>query len=333
MTKITAFFSLLLMFCLSACMTAGEAMDTERLYGLWQNEKGQFFCLEENGTLCLPRNGAASGLSWDFDGAVLTLLTAKAPGEEASPQKLFLQKRGLWGLEFLDEEGRKVKWSRSFKKAKHLEGTLFFRERIMLPPEVTLAVRLLAEDGAVAGQSISLLSGREELAFRICFLASDLKDTAGIEASVFYGKEALFTAPEGSQVSLNERPSVLLHHAVPSREQELPLKGTYWRLKELDGKPAENFADQPEVHLILREKGEATGSDGCNNFFMGWESSDRNISFTPGGATLRLCPNGEEQARKMLQMFPAVKAWNISGGQLELRTEDSIAAVFEAVEM
>ena len=66
---------------------------------------------------------------------------------------------------------------------------------------------------------------------------------------------------------------------------------------------------------------------------MGWESSDRSISFTPGGATLRLCPNGEEQARKMLQMFPSVETWNISGGQLELRTEDSIAAVFEAVEM
>ena len=333
MTKITAFFSLLLMFCLSACMTTGENMETERLHGLWQNEKGQFFCLEENGTLCLPRNGAASGMSWDFDGAVLTLLTANAPGEEASPQKLFLQKRGLWGLEFLDEEGRKVKWSRSFKQVKHLEGSLFFRERIMLPPEVTVSVRLLTEDGTVAGQSVSLLSGREELTFRIGFLSSDLKDTAGIEASVFYGKEPLFATPEGTRVELNERPSVLLHHAVPIKEQATPLKGTYWRLKELDGKPAESFADQPEAHLILREKGEATGSDGCNNFFMGWESSDGSISFTPGGATLRLCPNGEEQARKMLQMFPTVKAWNISGGQLELRSDEKLEAVFEAVEM
>ena len=333
MTKITAFFSLLLMFCLSACMTTGENMETERLHGLWQNEKGQYFCLEEDGLLCLPGNSPAVGTSWDFDGAVLTLQTAKTSGEDNAPQKLFLQKRGLWGLEFLDEEGRKVKWSRSFKQVKHLEGSLFFRERIMLPPEVTVSVRLLPEDGTVAGQSVSLLSGREELTFRIGFLSSDLKDTAGIEASVFYGKEPLFATPEGSRVELNERPSVLLHHAVPIKEQATPLKGTYWRLKELDGKPAESFADQPEAHLILREKGEATGSDGCNNFFMGWESSDGSISFTPGGATLRLCPNGEEQARKMLQMFPNVKAWNISGGQLELRSDEKLEAVFEAVEM
>jgi putative lipoprotein len=308
-------------------------METGRLHGLWQNEKGQFFHLEEDGSLSLLRNSSASGVSWDFDGTALTLTTVDAPGKEAAPQKLFLQKRGLWGLEFLDEEGRQVKWSRSFKQVKHLEGTLFFRERIMLPPEVTVAVRLLTEDGSVAGQCISPISGREVLAFRICFLASDLKDTAGIEASVFYGRETLFAAPEGSKVSLSERPSVLLHHAVPSKAQELPLKGTYWRLKELGGKPAESFADQPEAHLILREKGEATGSDGCNNFFMGWESSDGSISFTPGGATLRLCPNGEEQAQKMLQMFPTVKAWNISGGQLELRSDEKLEAVFEAVEM
>ena len=333
MTKTTAIFSLLIMLCLSACMTAGEAMDAERLHGLWKDEKGQFFCLEEDGRLCLPRNGSAAGTNWDFDGNVLTLLTVRTPNEEAAHQKLYLQKRGLWGLEFLDAEGKKVKWSRSFKNVEHLEGTLFFRERIMLPPEVTVAVRLLTEDGSVAGQSISHRSGREELSFRIGFLSSDLNDTAGIEASVFYGKEPLFTAPAGTAADLNGRPSILLHHAVPSKKQELPLKGTYWRLKELDGKPAENFDDQPEAHLILREKGEATGSDGCNNFFMNWEGDDENISFTPGGATLRLCPKGEEQAQKMLQMFPSVIEWKITDGKLELCTEDSVAAVFEAVEM
>ena len=216
---------------------------------------------------------------------------------------------------------------------KHLKGTLFFRERIMLPPEVNVGVRLLTKEGAVVGQSSSTISGRDELSFRICFLASDLEDNAALEASVFYGKEPLFNAPEGKNIPLDGRPSVLLHHAVPSHEQELPLKGTYWRLKELYGKPVESFPGQPEAHLILSEKGEATGSDGCNNFFMGWEGSDGNISFTPGGSTLRLCPEGEEQAQKMLQMFPIVNEWKISDGKLELCTEESVAAVFEAVEM
>ena len=87
------------------------------------------------------------------------------------------------------------------------------------------------------------------------------------------------------------------------------------------------------VPPFLRDKGQATGSDGCNNFFMNWEGEGENITFQPGGATLRLCPNGAEQAQKMLQMFPSVESWNISDGQLELRSEDKVTAVFEAVEM
>ena len=333
MTRIASLLSLLLLFCLSACMTAGDATEEKRLHGLWKDEDGQFFYLDENGDLGLPRNASFSGVSWNFDGTAVTLTMEKAPGEEEEQHRLFLQKRGLWSLEFLDERGKTVFWSRSFKNVKRFEGSLFFRERIMLPPEVTISVQLRKPDGSLAGQSMATVSGREELAFHVYYLESDLKEKAAVEASIFFGREPLFTCPENTTLSLKDRPSILLHHAVPSLQKELPLKGTYWRLKELDGKPAESFADQPEAHLILRDKGQATGSDGCNNFFMDWEAGEGSISFSPGGATLRLCPNGEEQAQRFRQMFPAVTKWNISSGQLELRSENKLEAVFEAVDM
>jgi len=333
MTRIASLLSLLLLFCLSACMTAGDAMEAKRLHGLWKDEDGQFFYLDENGDLGLPRNGSFAGTSWNFDGTAVTLTMEKAPGEAAKQHRLLLQKRGLWSLEFLDERGKTVSWSRSFKNVKRFEGSLFFRERIMLPPEVTISVQLRKSDGSLVGQSMATVSGREELAFRVYYLESDLKEKAAVQVSIFFGREPLFTCPENTTLSLKERPSILLHHAVPSLQKELPLKGTYWRLKELDGKPAESFADQPEAHLILRDKGQATGSDGCNNFFMDWEVGEGRISFSPGGATLRLCPNGEEQAQRFRQMFPAVTKWNISSGQLELRSEDKLEAVFEAVDM
>ena len=334
MSKITLIFSLVLMFCLSACMTAGEATEADRLNGLWKDENGQFFYLEEGGRLGLPRNVEASGASWDYSDNILTLTTVKSPAVEPGSQVLMLQKRGLFSVEFLDAEGKKVKWSRSFKKVKSFEGTLFFRERMMLPPEVTVSVQLRRPDGgALVGQSIAVVSSHEELGFRVDYLKSDLKEKAVVEAAIFYGKEPLFSTPAGTEVALNERPAVLLHHAVPLQQKSVPLEGTYWRLKELNGTPAESFADQPEAHLILNEGGQATGSDGCNNFFMDWKKEDSQLTFLPGGATLRLCPNGEEQAQKMLQMFPAVKSWNIRDGQLELHSADKLEALLEAVEM
>ena len=333
MSKITAFLSFVLMFCLSACMTTGRAVDSEKLYGLWKNEQGQFFYLEESGRLSLLRSGEHSGVAWDFNGTALTLETVDSPGAEAEQKTLIFQKRGVFSAHFLDEPGKPVKWSRSFQKVKSLEGTLFFRERMMLPPEVTVAVQLKGKDGNVIGQSVASVSGHAALTFSVDYLASDLKDEAVIEAAVFYGSEPLFASPAGTVVTLDERPAVLLHHAVPSQSKELSLKDTYWRLKELDGKPAENFAEQPEAHLILRDDGQATGSDGCNNFFMNWEGDGESITFQPGGATLRLCPNGAEQAQQMLQMFPSVSSWRIIDGQLKLHSEDKVAAVFEAVEM
>lgn len=333
MHRITAFFSLLLMLCLTACMTAGN-LKRENIQGLWKNAEGQFFLLEEGGALSLMRSGEAAGVSWSFDGTALTLLIQKSPDDDPEQKTLFLLKRGLFGLGFRDEHGNAVEWSRSYKKVDTLEGKLFYRERMMLPPDVLLQVQLLPLEGeAAVGQSMVHVDGRGELSFSVCYLEEDLDERARIDASIFYGGEPLFVTPESQVVELSGRASVLLHHAVPSQKKEVPLKGTYWRLAELGGILAESFADQPDPHLILGEKGEAAGSDGCNNFFMGWEAEEEHITFTPGGATLRLCPGGEEQARKMLQMFPSVKSWNIIGNKLELKSEDSVEAVFEAVEM
>ena len=66
---------------------------------------------------------------------------------------------------------------------------------------------------------------------------------------------------------------------------------------------------------------------------MEWKRKDQGMSFSNGGSTLRLCPQGEEQARAIHAMFARVDEWNINGSMLELRSKNSIVAVFEAVEM
>ena len=112
-----------------------------------------------------------------------------------------------------------------------------------------------------------------------------------------------------------------------------PLLQTYWRMREINGKAVEQFPDQPEPHLILRDNGQASGSDGCNNFFMNWKRNGQEMTFSGGGSTLRLCPQGEKQSRAIHEMFAGVDEWNITGSMLELRSKNSITAVFEAVEM
>ncbi|MCH5276774.1 MAG: META domain-containing protein [Desulfovibrionaceae bacterium] len=110
-----------------------------------------------------------------------------------------------------------------------------------------------------------------------------------------------------------------------------PLTGTYWRLMTLNGQPARAFPNQAEPHLILRDDGQAAGSDGCNNFFMQWTASGSSLSFQPGGTTLMLCPQGAEQAAAFKNALAGVDAWAIHGSVLELSQDGRPLASFEAV--
>ncbi len=332
MNRITALFSLILTLFLTACMTAGPVQRVA-MHGLWQDESGRYFFLDDDGTLGLPGSTDIAGIRWDFDGTFLTLSTLDAPGKSVKKKQLTFQKKGLFCTEFLDEQGNIVKWSKSFKKTGCLEGTVFYRERMMLPPEVTVCAELRPlHSDKVEACAIVPQNGHDSLSFRIYYLSSAIKDKARLTASIFFQQEPLFSTPDFEIVSLDSSPAVLVHHAVPSRIVP-PLQGTLWRLKELNGEPAQHFADQPEAHLILQDNGQAFGSDGCNNFFMSWEAKEKSMTFSPGGATLRLCPKGNEQAQSLYQIFQTVDSWNIRGLELELYSKDRKSAVFEAVDM
>lgn len=326
---------LLAMFtvCLTACMTAKGSMKSESMSGLWVDQQGRLYALDADGTLGLPGRSDRFGVSWAFDGQLLTLRTMETPQKPVSESVLTLQKKNLFSLDFADAEGNLVRLKKSFKRVKTFEGTLFYRERILLPADVTVSASLSTPDGGSTAASLRPANGQGQLSFRIHYLAESFKDAGMLTASIFYGGEPLFTVQEPVRVELSGTPAVLLHHAVPSGAVSPALVGTYWRLKEVDGKAAEHFPDQPEAHLILKEKGQVTGSDGCNNFFMNWAGGDGTLTFTPGGATLRLCPAGEEQAQALYRVLPAVDSFRIKENTLELLSRDSVKAVFEAVEM
>jgi len=316
---------------LAACMTVRDPLTYETMIGLWVDKEGRLYALDADGVLGLPGQ-TEDGVKWNFDGQALELHTLSAPGENEAVKVLTLRRKNLFSIEFSDAGGNSVVWKRSRKNVKRLEGTLFYRERMMLPPEVNVRVSLAPLNGGREYHSLRPVNGQDQLSFRLHYLADAFEDSGLLSACVFYGRDPLFATQSPVRVKLEESPSVLLHHAV-LRSAPSSLTGTYWRLSELEGARAEHFAQQPEAHLILKEKGQAVGSDGCNNFFMTWTEEEGKLSFTPGGATLRLCPKGEEQALRLHQIFPVVDSWQIKDNTLELYSRGSVAAVFEAVEM
>lgn len=110
----------------------------------------------------------------------------------------------------------------------------------------------------------------------------------------------------------------------------------HWRLMELQGRPAEYYEHQAIPQLVFMPEsatqGRIGGADGCNRLLGGYTlQGDDGITFTHLGSTKMLCPQGDAQARLMLESLEQSTRWYIRDDRLELWGIDKSLAVFMAV--
>lgn len=119
----------------------------------------------------------------------------------------------------------------------------------------------------------------------------------------------------------------------PVQVSAATLQNTYWRVIFLGNSAAKRFENQREPHLIFRESGELTGSDGCNRLSGHYQSgTDGHMVFQDIAATSRMCAHGMEQARDFSDALAHSKHVRIIGQHLEvLDTEGNLLMRLEAV--
>lgn len=542
-----SFLCLMLTACVPQGVTLEDSAHPRTLVGDWQDEKGTYFSLDADGQLGMPGQTARSGLDWAVRGDMLVLRTLDMPGGTPREDRLGIISASSSRVVVRTASGVESQWRKSRDVVRRLDGTLAYRERMALPPQVVVSVRLFHAGSATTvandvpfASSLAYAQGQVPVPFRVHYLDKKVSGPIQLQAALLHENDSLFVTPEpvtvipqsdtqpqimlqrslpgeadpapltvpaqfrgkrqnahasaeftlflepdglylllqrqngketlsagswkqidrnhtvqlaqssGSPLSAALRPagSLLLAtpdapggevelkpavaelpqmpfrirgmfsmengqallrecttgldyalksssqgydalkaawnkeknkdgllvevdgvlryrngapapttdvHATRKGEQDIhlleiahfinakpgqtcdkpyalaSLENTYWRLMSVKGQAAQTFPDQTEPHLILRGKNEAAGSDGCNNFFMKWQATGNDISFTPGGSTLMLCPQGDEQARQMLDSVAKANTWQITGSVLELRQGSTSVATFEAV--
>ncbi len=154
----------------------------------------------------------------------------------------------------------------------------------------------------------------------------------GLGASVGYASIDALISRENDTMTLTVKNFKSLDKDKKCKQtfQNAGLTNSYWRLLTLNGKKAESFPDQREAHLTILDK-QASGSDGCNNFFMPVMIENEKLKFGQGGSTLMMCPEGDAQAREFLQTLGLVDAWQINGSVLQLKKDDEVKLSFEVV--
>ncbi len=118
-----------------------------------------------------------------------------------------------------------------------------------------------------------------------------------------------------------------------SKQNELSLSETYWKLVELMGKPV--GALSRDAYLILKaEDGKVTGSGGCNRIAGSYEASpEKNrIRFSKMISTMMACVDGMDTEHAFTEMLGRVDSYALAGGKLQLlRARMAPLAVFEPV--
>ena len=238
-------------------------------------------------------------------------------------------------------------------------GNAIYRERMALPANAVFEATL--EDvsstdapAVVVGSFRKESPGSPPFQFAIAYDPQQIMEdhTYVVRARVSVGDKVMFTSTERQQVlthghggeigvpmmmriaAKNVKPSsASAGNSTSSSAVDEPLRETYWKLVELQGKPVTTAEQQREASLVFHTKdNRITGSGGCNRLMGGYMLDGSSLHFKGVASTMMACLHGMETEQALVNALNKVESWKISGKTLELfGKEEAPLARFEAV--
>ena len=227
-----------------------------------------------------------------------------------------------------------------------VRGTATYRERIALPENAVLEVRL--EDvskadvaAVVIGRTVVERPGNPPFAFEIAYDASriDPRHRYTVRARILVAGRLMFTTDQHYPVLTsgrgNEVDLLLRRVGSPGQAGDEPLENTYWKLTRLGETPVRAVPNQREAHFILhRPDRRVSGSGGCNRVAGGYELEGDRLTFGRMAVTMMACAEGAETERAFLAALQQVRRAKITQQRLELLdSSGGVVARFEAVHL
>ena len=225
-----------------------------------------------------------------------------------------------------------------------VSGTVSYKERIALSPDAELVVLLYQRtpDGRLrVAEDRTPTAGRNvPLPFRVVVSPENTATSYELEAAIMSGGSRLFFTPAPITVEPGQNDvavwtqRVIEPAAFPPDAAAAELAGTRWLLTEVGGQPARMYPGQPEAHLLFTPAdngvGRISGSDGCNNLVGSYTLNGTILAFDHMGSTMRLCPQGDAQARALTSALGQTTSLRLQGNRLELMRGNERLATFEA---
>lgn len=224
-----------------------------------------------------------------------------------------------------------------------IEGNVFYRERMLLPPGTQVEVQLedISRADAPAEVLASVLmtpDGGPPYPFAIDYAAgqADTRGRFALRARIEHEGQLLFTNTEYIDPFGGNPVEILVQRVQSSAPSGPELEDTEWELASLSGSDTVKGAGDRVPDLLLdAEQQRAAGFSGCNRYFGGYQREGNPthgspLSFGQLAGTMMACADGGELERAFLQALSQVNAFRIADGQLQLMQNDQVLATFTA---
>lgn len=215
-----------------------------------------------------------------------------------------------------------------------ITGSVFYRERIALPPDAALEVTVENVSKAdapapVIGQLRLMPTGQVPIHFKAPYDPNRVQPQHryALRARIMVGERLLYTTTQsypvltqgaGTHVEMMPMQRV----AAPEKTDTKPdreLTNTYWKLTALRGQPVKTRDQQREAHIILQtENDRIVGSGGCNRLMGGYRLEGNTVDFSKIASTQMACMESMEQETAFFQVLQDTRTWKIQGDTLEL---------------
>ncbi len=239
-----------------------------------------------------------------------------------------------------------VSWGQGNPPQYSITGTVTYRERMALPPDAAIDVRL--EDTSLQdapakliGESVFAAAGQQvPISFQVSFNPADINPahTYRVRANITVSGTMIFTSTTAYPVITQGAPmqaNIMLQKVQapqPEKSGGPKLHGTYWSLVELNGKPAVPGMGKTQPYIRLhREQSRLEGSSGCNGVVGTYLVEQNALQFNPSATTMMMCPQPlMEQEQALIAALKATSSYKIDGDILDLIDGTAVVARFQA---
>jgi putative lipoprotein len=208
-----------------------------------------------------------------------------------------------------------------------ISGKVIYRERIALPPNAVVTVRLadisLADaPAAVVSEQKITPRGQVPIPFELKFDSSSIQKKASyaLQARITVDDKLMFINDEHHAIEpLSAESQTIMVRKVGGDDERTPIVGQTWSLQFIDGPGAV----QTKATFQVDESGKVSGQGPCNRYFASATINGDEIKIGKAGATMMACEQklmAEEKA--FFAALEKVASFKIENGRLMLMSAD-----------